>query len=245
MNYMEFGRIVNIIYGKGKGQAIDDATADAANVLLQLVLPIVLILAFIIEVVGQIGKLEDVLLELEKQKLVAALEKVKSERRVYFGIDSAKGINITDGKLTDPYFKATCEKANDSFRDSRSRQNEVNSLYEAVLQTAEITNVAPENSEFVKEQIQAFIKSLIDDIVKLQIGAFNQISDYFLQNTDELDRLDTELARLRELYNKATNESEKSAYANRLYNRFHEWVKSYLEKDDYYFLEEAWQVMRL
>lgn len=132
-------------------------TEETAEVLLQVILPIVLILTYCIlqsarGYVKQVAELQktvrQAVLEIQKQRLVAALEKVEAQRRGELGLAffGRKEIRLAEsGQLESdhPAFQAACRQTAGIFRSAESRAGEEAQLYRRVLREAKLTDPRP------------------------------------------------------------------------------------------------------
>jgi hypothetical protein len=129
-------------------------TGETADVLLQVVLPIVLILTYCvlqsarnyIAAVDEVrGKYRQALLELQKQRIIAALETVENRRRQDLGLAflSQKEIRLTgSGQLVSDHlaFRAACRMTAQIFLTDDSQARERTQIYELVLKAAELAD---------------------------------------------------------------------------------------------------------
>lgn len=263
-----------------------EEASHPANVLLQIVLPIVLILAFLVFVRVQIleeqasnffilldkvkeeprGELleeyRESLVELQRQRLLVALEKVKAERRRYFGIDAVSSIRIEAGQLLDGSFKIACEKTFSHLGNVRSRDAEANFIYQSVLDSAEIRDrgtgksqgewdiladpsiITNQNRDHVRRLIEGFIARLIGEATNLQYESIHEICEFYLVHDEEMEQLDPKLAKFREEYIHAPPEKKK-LYAHKLHNRLVEKLTHGLEEQGFHFFEETWQRIKV
>jgi hypothetical protein len=275
LTWRTLGEIIHMGNLKGKENEENVDHESAFNILLQIVLPVVLILSFLVttkiqeitQLVGKdvsevkkmieitqligttdISKVREWIIELEKQKLIVALIRVKEERIRHYGLDfvSRKVININDGRLDDPDFKTTSEKVLEGLGDKKSREVETERLFKLVLDEANLSRpITEENKKFVKEEIRDFINRVIEDLSTIQIGVIKEIFQYLSLKSDELDKWDPNLKELRDLYRKAKTSKEKEALIGKFIVGFNERLKSDLEKEGYVFLEKTWEKMRL
>lgn len=132
-------------------------TRETADVLLQVVLPIVLILTYCvlqsarnyIAAVDEVrGKYRQAVLELQKQRIVAALETVKARQRQELGLAflSQKEVRLTgSGQLQSDHlaFREACRKTAEIFLTDDSQAREEARIYGLVLKTAGLTDSTP------------------------------------------------------------------------------------------------------
>jgi len=244
--------------------AADFALQD--NILLQLVLPVTLFLAFLIltqlkilqnketllnSLLGAINNetLVEAVVDLQKQKIIAAIEKVKNEERKALYIDAfqERGVLIKDGKLHEELFQRLCEKTYEVLNTEHGRKREAEGLYQRVLAVATLqpSSLLPENETFLRQHLQEFLQGLVDNVVYIQHRTIREFFDYYLTlSPEQLDQHDPQLKYLRELYSKAQGD-QRAAQAARLYNHLHETLKKNLDQQRYRFLEATWQALRL
>jgi len=237
------------------------------EVLLQITLPIVLILAFLVfaklEILQQKEKRynavlkaigDDVLVEsaldLQKQKMIAALEQVKSERKKSLHVSSfeERSPAIESGKLREEFFKSFCEKSYAALNDLNARNRETDELYTRVLEVARILkgNVTKENEDFVRKQILDFLDGLVEDVVQIQHRTIREFFDYYQKlSLTQLDQLDPQLKELRLAYRSAEDDAQSEALTAKIYNHLHEKLKANLDEQKYQFLDVTWQKLRL
>jgi len=240
----------------------------ASDVLLQVILPIVLILAFIVftrikvlehfvaEVKEQEGwkQYRVAYLEIQKQVLFKVLEEVKAEKRREFGIDTFlhKAIEIQEGQLVDEAFMKMCRTTYEKLE--RYRSQEQNTIYQNVidLTSQELKKITQEkqflkfdefesaNENLVKKEIEDFLEGMTKDTINLQHTAIREIEDYFVNNPHKLK--DRKLDQLLDEYISSSEEA-KPDIASQLYERLYEKLQFDLEQKDCPFLSETWQDM--
>lgn len=169
---LSWGKLEEILNSKKSLRPSGEEAAHPTNVLLQIILPIVLILGVVVftkiqvldRLIEEVSRrpfyelYDEAYLELQKQILIRVLERIKSEEREYLGIDLLSGKieeasnKFVSNRLVDGDFKGICKRTYDRLRQ-RSRKEEVNHLYDAVLKTTheELKRVEREkNCHFVK-----------------------------------------------------------------------------------------------
>jgi len=244
----------------------DEGGFSLLEILLQIFLPIVLVLAFLVfaklEVLERIEKkynavigaildedLVESVLKLQKQKMIAALEQVKVEERKGLHIPSfeERSPMIEDGALSEELFKEFCKESYAALNDEKTRNHEVEEIYDRVLKVAKIekSSVIAENEAFISKQIQDFLKGLVADVVRIQYRTVGEFFDYYQTlSLMQLDQLDPQLKKLRQEYIRAS-EAQRKVLANKIYNHLHEKLKKDLDKQKNRFLSVTWQEIRL
>ncbi|HYO14104.1 MAG TPA: hypothetical protein VE685_12985, partial [Thermoanaerobaculia bacterium] len=102
---------------------------------------------------GQLAQeLSQALLEIQKQRIVAALEKVEAEYRQELGLSFLlhKEISLTDkGRLVGDHqlFQQACKATAQAFRSEESRAGELAKLYRRVLEVAELADDGSSGSQ--------------------------------------------------------------------------------------------------
>lgn len=162
-----------------------------ANILLQIMLPIVLILGFVLffeykELKEEVEKIctrpawenyKKAVLELQKQILIKIWERVKSERRVYFKIDLFLDNELRIKKVVDKFvshksidedFKDMCGKTCEHLDNKSLQEKEINFLYEDVLQNT-LKELREMEKEFpfqdISDENKKFIKKQIEEFI--------------------------------------------------------------------------------
>jgi len=253
------------------------------EILLQILLPIVLILAYMVGGSpsaaaapdgGKVnteqklrGELAAAYLELQRQRLVAGLEKVEAERKQELGLFylSTKSLQLNPagglGDL-DSVLVRSCAAIQSVLRADDTRAAEGQQLFQRVLTAAGLTLVAEatpqaatdsdpvraslvvtsENRTFLSEKIQLFLQSLETDTMREQVrlvdDVFRQYRDMPL---DERYRIVPETRGIEEQL-AALNKQGKdiTAVADGLASALYRRIKQDFESQGYNLLEQAW-----
>jgi hypothetical protein len=239
----------------------DLSISDILALLLQISLPMVLILAYFVfarlkvyeDVLGNLpggsDSVREVVLELQRQKLIAALERVKSQTRQSLHLASfeERSPSFEAGHLRDELFKSFCDVNYTALNDQRACKRQADEIYDKVLIAAQVepSRVLKENERWIREQIQDFVKGLVADVVRIQNRTMKDFYTHYLDlSPEQLDQLDPQLKVLRENYVKAEEDTMKEAQELKLYNHIHEKLRTDLDEQNYHFLEMAWQEIR-
>lgn len=264
-----------------------DEHSHPSNILLQIVLPMVLILAFLINVQIQIleqkskdldilkGKImmtdrgtlvkeyQQAIIELQRQTLLVAFEKVKKERRQYFGVAlfAEQDIEIRGDSVFSRAFKISCERTYRHLNHVTAQKNEIEHMYVALLDSAKIQDPSftefesefqvldhPEiitnaNRTYIENLIRGFTLRLVLEARNLQYASIERIFEHYLFNHNAMDALDPELKKYREGYNTAESDEIRRLFAQRLHNRLLERLAQALKKQGYQFFDDTWQRM--
>jgi hypothetical protein len=253
------------------------------DILLQILLPIVLILAYMsggspaaaaatdggkVNTERELrGELAAAYLELQRQRLVAGLEKVEAERKQELGLFylSTKSLQLNPaGGLgdQDAVLVRSCAALQSVLRADDTRAAEGQQLFQRVLTAAGLTLAAEttpqaaadsdpvraslvvtsENRTFLSEKIQLFLQSLETDTMREQIrlvdDVFRQYRDMPL---DERYRIVPETHGIEEQL-AALNKQGKdiTAVADGLASALYRKIKQDFESQGYNLLEQAW-----
>lgn len=238
----------------------DLSISDILALILQISLPMVLILAYFVfarlkvyeDMLGNLpggsDSVREVVLELQRQKLIAALERVKSQTRQSLHLTSfeERSPSFEAGHLRDELFKSFCEVNYTTLNEQSAREHQADEIYDKVLILAQVepSRVLKENERWIREQIQDFVKGLVVAVVRIQHRTVKDFFTHYLAlSPEQLDGLDPQLKVLRENYLKA-EDTMKEAQELKLYNHIHEKLKTNLDEQHYRFLEVAWQEIR-
>jgi len=250
------------------------------DILLQILLPIVLILAYMaggstataapdegkVDAERDLrGKLAAAYLALQRQRLVAGLEKVEAERKQELGLLylSTKSLQVNPaGGLgdQDAVLVRSCSALQSVLRTDDTRGAEEHQLFQRVLMAAGLTldaETAPqaaadsiggslvvtsENRTFLSEKIQLFLQSVETDTVREQIRL---VDDVFRQYRDmPLDERYQIVPETRGIEEElaALNKQGKdiTAMADGLASALYRKIKQDFESQGYSLLEQAW-----
>jgi hypothetical protein len=258
-----------------------DESSHPANVLLQIMLPIVLILAFIMIVrmqalertrqdfEGLINKFKNedrgtvleqytkALMELQKQILIVELQKIKDERREYFGIDLFSAINLgpKGNSLAKQRFRGICERTVKHLGNERAKSEQVASIYQAVLDSANIEDRRPtdlesnygilryfgiitsENKEYILKQIVEFTNQLTVDAQRSQYEVIRATSEFYGSHPESLDDLNPRIRQLREDY----RDEPTPVIAREMHNCIVNTLAEYLQNQGFLFFRDTWR----
>jgi hypothetical protein len=241
----------------------------SSNILLQIVFPIVLILAFIVftkvrDLEIQIYNItrrpgwqqyEAAYLELQKQVLVKTLEELKAQKRKEYGTASLlrEKIEVQSGRLVlvDERFENLCVKAYERLNTDRDCNNESDSLFHEVVEdaVAELKRLSSEKGlafSPITEENKQFIRTetggFIGEIKTEIVKVQNKtIGEIISYYEAHMGELgDDKLIQLKEDYIRAPDD-RKVIYAEGIYKHFIEKIKSGLQSQEIRFLEATWQ----
>lgn len=252
------------------------------DILLQILLPMVLILAYMAggsaaaaapdskkpnaesELRGQLAA---AYLELQRQRLVAALEKVVAERKQELGLYylSNKTLQLSQGGglgSQDDVLAKSCAALQSVLRTDETRSAEAQQLFDRVLTAAGLTlgaettsekavnadpvraslNVTSENRKFTFEKIQLFLQNLEADTVREQSRL---IDDIFRQYREmPLDLRYQIVPETRGIQEQLTAVNKQggdiTALADGLASALYRKIKQDFDGQGYNLLEEAW-----
>jgi hypothetical protein len=203
----------------------------------------------------EVQKRNNALIDLQKEKLRVALEKVEIQERTDFGIsifaprDANGKINyrmnevLSGSKVISELFKDSCIRAKESLSDQKLRRQE---WYERVLQIAALQNsdssseeqavdkpqeLTPGNAEWLIIEIQTRTEAVYIECLDIQSKAVSYLSDYYSKHTGELSGL---LEGLNEQLIKAvspdTPDGEKQGLISSFSSELQRQIKSLFEK---------------
>lgn len=264
-----------------EAQAGGADTRETADVLLQVVLPIVLILTYCvlqsarnyIDMVAEMqGKYQQALLELQKQRIVAALETVKNRRRHELGLAflSHKEIRLAEsGKLLSDHlaFRKACRATDQIFRTAGSRAREKAQIYERVLRTAKLTDtrspaeqaslaeqiesaeggqITDANRLFLNREIQAFLNDLHQEVMQLELRVMQAALEIYRNAPlEDLYRWNPQLVKLKDAIVQALNEGvdDPGPQEEALLRALFRKLRKDFENQGYSFLPEIWETL--
>ena len=267
----------------------ENQNSHAESVLLQIVFPIVLILAFLViikvqaleekakdfDIINEIiysekrgetlDKLRQSEMELQKQKLLVEFEKVRSERRRYFKMDSFEmdSIRVVKGRLFCSDLGIACKRMVKHLGDQYSMSREFNNIYGAVLDSANIIDdktyrlegeykilkqsnvITSQNRDYLQEVINNFLTRLYIESQDLQYESIYRIILYLLKNDEEIEFLDPKLKEFREQYISEPDPTIKRIQASRLHNHLIKKIESKLKDQDFIFFPNTWEKIKM
>jgi len=144
-----------------------------------------------------VAEIAEAHIELQKQKIIVAFEKVQIRRKSELGIFflAGKQINIgSSGQLIDDHdvFSKTCYDIYNVFQSDKSFKNEADTLYIMVLKEAGLTDIKHEISELGLEGYERIIDS--EKALKNQITTSNK--SFLMAEIDKfMDNLRKEVLR--------------------------------------------------
>jgi hypothetical protein len=272
---------------KEAGDGDGDESTHPANVLLQILFPIVLVLLFMLvhrmrtlekrsqelstlmELVGNedrgqtLSRLMEALLEIQKQRLIAALEMAKAERRDTMDINvfAFTSIKVVSGEMADERFKRSCRKTFEILGTPEAVAAERDLIYRIVLGHVGISDLGTDPMEgkidildrpgaisnanrlFIKKAISEFTAGLAAEASELQFLALRDVLDYYADNDELLDALDPGLSVRRKGYILCPD-SAKTLYAAGLRDRIVHSLEDRVKSQGYEFFAGTWERLR-
>lgn len=242
------------------------------DILSQVTLPMILALAIIlfsmssqyliaIETLKSIGDKiprdqQDVLLDLQRQKLIIALQQIRweEEKRLllpYYVADPAR-------LKLDHDFKAVCEQAYHILSHPHARAEQARTLYQRVLsasqlreaaaeslsRTAPDTFISTDNIEYVRSQIEGFLGEVESHMQAFQLHIITRGFADMLTNSAR--HRSAKVQELAQKIRQAPAGSEEHTLAQTaLHKHFTRELQEQLARDGYRFLPQTWQELKL
>ncbi len=263
-------------------EVIDESYS--ADVLLQIILPMVLVLAFLVinalrhfeeqtrpaSQEDYIAELNKSLIELQRQKLLLALDRTEQARRNAFGIDYfvQRIADLTNsGQLltNDPLLVAKCQEINAIYQTPAAIEQEKRRLYALVLKDAGVQDapsaapqvqvppstkpnindhlrITAENRQFVTERIAGLMDALQAEITDRQRDLVRQAFLYYARlSVDELYRWHPQLQSLREeIARLEAAQQDATSLRTAQTEEVRQKMKQDFRAQGYLFLEDAW-----
>lgn len=154
-------------------------------------------------------KMKVAILELQKQKLLRALEEVKYEERKTYRLTkfmSGNDVNLSkkkEGKIDDEDFKFLCNNINEIVSDKHEEENYLNDLYQKILTKADVIDAGYDQSMLrVKRWKNEDVLPNEVEIIAIKSGTItksnrallhNNIYEFYNDMKEELLKIQTEV----------------------------------------------------